>query len=112
MSDDDLRGWEFVCTTAELLPGEKRSVWAGDTAILVFNLDGDLHALEDRCSHEDFELSSGTFDAAEGSIECILHGARFDVRDGRTLCAPAYAPVAKFPVRVVDGAVYTRDDRG
>ena len=112
MSDDDLRGWEFVCTTAELLPGEKRSVWSGDTAILVFNLDGDLHALEDRCSHEDFELSSGTFDAAEGSIECILHGARFDVRDGRALCAPAYAPVAKFPVLVVDGAVYTRDDRG
>ena len=33
------------------------------------------------------------------------------VRDGRALCAPAYEPVAKFPVRVEDGAVWTRDDR-
>lgn len=104
--------WVFVCATSQLLPGEMATAWDGDTAIVVFNHDGTFYALEDRCSHEDFELSSGTFDAAEGSIECILHGARFDVRDGRALCAPAYAPVAKFPVLVVDGAVYTRDDRG
>ncbi len=111
MSGDDLQGWEFVCATSELLPGEMRSVWAGDTAIVVFNLDGELYALEDRCSHEEFELSAGPFDAAGGSVECVLHGARFDVRDGRALCAPAYEPVAKFPVRIAHGGVWTRDDR-
>ena len=31
---------------------------------------------------------------------------------GQALCAPAYEPVAKFPVKVEDGIVYTRDDRG
>lgn len=103
--------WIRVCATSELLPGETVVAWAGDTPILVVNLDGDLHALEDRCSHEDFELSAGSVDTAEGSIECVLHGARFDLRDGRALCAPAYTPVAKFPVRVADGAVWTRDDR-
>ena len=69
-------------------------------------------AIEDRCSHEDFELSAGAFDAAAASIECVLHGARFDVRDGRALCPPAYEPVAKFPVRVDDTGIWTRDDRG
>lgn len=103
--------WIFVCATAELLPGESRVAWDGDTPILVVNLDGDYYALEDRCTHEDFELSAGALDPAEGSIECVLHGARFDVRDGRALCAPAYAPVAKFPVEVRDGGVWTRDDR-
>ena len=105
--------WTWVCTTAELLPGEMRPVFdeVTDAAILVFNLDGDLYALEDRCSHEDFELSAGAFDPAAGDIECVLHGARFDVRDGRALCAPAYEPVAKFPVRIEDGGVWTRDDR-
>ena len=44
-------------------------------------------------------------------MECVLHGARFDVRDGRALCAPAYEPVAKFPVRSEDGMVFTRDNR-
>ena len=103
--------WVFVCATSQLLPGEMTVAWDGDTAIAVFNHDGMLYALEDRCSHEDFELSAGAFDPATGSIECVLHGARFDVHDGRALCAPAYEPVAKFPVRSEEGKVFTRDDR-
>ena len=103
--------WVFVCATAELLPGESRLAWDGDTPILVVNYDGDLYALEDRCSHEDFELSAGRFDPEEATIECVLHGAKFDVRDGRALCAPAYSPVVRFPVKVEHGGVWTRNDR-
>ena len=105
--------WSFVCATAELLPGEMKTVFDEVTgvAIVVFNLDGDLYALEDQCSHEDFELSSGEFDTGDGTVECVLHGAKFDIRDGRALCAPAYTPVAKFPVKIVHGGVWTRDDR-
>ncbi|WP_313212609.1 Rieske 2Fe-2S domain-containing protein, partial [Stenotrophomonas sp.] len=61
--------------------------------------------------HDEFELSSGTFDIGEASIECVLHGARFDIRDGAALCAPAYSPVAKFPVKREHDAVWARDDR-
>lgn len=111
MSDDDVNGWEFVCPTAELLPGEKKSVWHGDTPILVVNLDGELYAVEDRCTHEDFELSAGELDTDTGQIECVLHGAKFDLRDGRALCAPAYTPVPTFPVKIAHGGVWTRDDR-
>lgn len=103
--------WIRVCTTAELLPGESTVAWDGDTPILVLNYDGDFYALEDRCSHEDFELSAGTFDGEEATIECVLHGAKFDVRDGRAMSAPAYAPVVKFPVKVENDCVWTRDDR-
>lgn len=103
--------WVRVCTTAELLPGESTVAWDGDTPILVVNLDGDFYAVEDQCTHEDYELSAGEVDAAAGTVECVLHGAKFDLRDGRALCAPAYEPVAKFPVKVEDGAVWTRDDR-
>lgn len=105
-------GWVRVCAIGELLPGETAVVWDGDVPILVVNYDGDYYALEDRCSHEDFELSAGPFDAENATIECVLHGSGFDVRDGRALNAPAYAPVAKFPTRVEGGAVWTRDDRG
>ncbi|WCE04346.1 non-heme iron oxygenase ferredoxin subunit [Pseudoxanthomonas sp. JBR18] len=106
--------WTFVCSTEELLPGEMRSTFdeVTGTPIVVFNLDGDLYALEDRCSHAEFELSAaGTFDAEAGSVECVLHGARFDIRDGAPLCAPAYAPVPKFPVKVEHDGVWSRDDR-
>jgi 3-phenylpropionate/trans-cinnamate dioxygenase ferredoxin subunit len=105
-------GWVRVCATTELLPGESKVAWDGDTPIVVFNYDGDFYALEDRCTHEDFELSAGSFDGDEATIECALHGAKFDVRDGRVLCAPAYLAVPKFPVKVESDAVWTRDDRG
>lgn len=55
--------------------------------------------------------SPGTFDAAAGTIECLLHSARFDIRDGRPLCAPAYSAVPKFPVKQEHGGIWTRDDR-
>ncbi len=105
--------WTFVCASAELLPGELKTVFdeVTGTPILVVNHEGTVYALEDKCSHEDFELSSGNYDAGEGSIECVLHGARFDIRDGRALCAPAYEPVAKFPVKQEHGGWWTRDDR-
>lgn len=105
--------WTFVCTTAELLPGEMKVAFDDSTGapIAVFNLDGMLYALEDQCTHEDFELSAGHFDAGSGEVECVLHGAKFDVRDGKALCAPAYEPVAKFPVKVENGQVLVRDDR-
>jgi 3-phenylpropionate/trans-cinnamate dioxygenase ferredoxin subunit len=104
--------WVRVCATGELLPGESTVAWDGDVPILVVNHDGDYYALEDRCSHEDFELSVGSFDPETATIECVLHGSKFDVRDGRALNPPAYAPVAKFPIRVEAGAIWTRDDRG
>jgi 3-phenylpropionate/trans-cinnamate dioxygenase ferredoxin subunit len=112
MADRDMPGWVRVCNTSELLPGESTVAWDGDTAILVVNYDGDFYALEDRCSHEDFELSAGSFDGGDATIECVLHGSKFDVRDGRALNPPAYAPVVKFPVMVEGDTVWTRDDRG
>ena len=98
--------WIRVCKTGDLLPGEMQVVWDDDTPILVFNLDGDCYALEDRCTHEEFELSAGPFDPATATIECVLHGSKFDVRDGRALNPPAYAPVRTFPTRREDGTVW------
>jgi len=98
--------WQRACATSELLPGERRVVWLDDTPVLLVNLDGDCYALEDRCSHEDFDLASGELDMSAGSIECTLHGARFDVRDGRALCAPATTPVRSFPLRIEGDAVW------
>lgn len=103
--------WVRVCGENEMAPGETRVVWDGDTPILVINYDGDWYAVEDRCTHEDYELSAVPFDAEKGVLECLLHSARFDLRTGEALCAPAYLPLAKFPVKREDGAIWTRDDR-
>jgi len=104
-----MNDWVCVCATSELLPGEYRSVYDGDTPIAVFNIDGEFYAIEDVCTHDGGELAGGIVEGHE--VECPRHGARFDVRTGEALCAPAYEPTAKFPVKVEGGVVYTRDDR-
>lgn len=101
--------WVRVCSTAELLPGEYQVVYDGDTPIAVFNIDGELYAIEDLCTHDGGELTGGVIEGRE--VECPRHGARFDITTGAALTPPAYEPTAKFPVKVENGSVFTRDDR-
>jgi 3-phenylpropionate/trans-cinnamate dioxygenase ferredoxin subunit len=89
----------------ELPPGEVKIVRAGELAIGVFNLDGELCAIEDRCSHDDGPLAEGDFEPDEGVVICPRHGSRFDIRTGRALTLPAYVPVEVFDVKVEDGIV-------
>ena len=104
-----MNNWIRVCARSELLPGEFRIAWDGDVAIAVFNIDGELYAIEDVCTHDGGDLATGDLHGYE--IECPRHGARFDVRTGAVLCPPAYEPIAKFPVKIENEAIYTRDDR-
>ena len=80
-------------------------VHAGSVSVGVYNLDGRLCAIEDRCSHDDGPLCEGDFDPETGVAICPRHGANFDIRSGRPLTLPAYEPVETFPVRVEDGVV-------
>ena len=98
--------WTALCPTAEVLPGESHVAWFGEVALVIVNFDGIFYALEDRCTHEDFELSAGAFDPGAATIECVLHGSRFDVRDGRALNPPAYAPVRTYRTKIEDDAVW------
>jgi nitrite reductase/ring-hydroxylating ferredoxin subunit len=104
-----MNDWVRVGTRSELLPGEYRVVWDGDTAIAVYNIDGDLYAIEDVCTHDGGELAGGPVVGFE--VECVRHGARFDLRSGGVTCPPAYEPVQVFPVKEAEGAIWTRDDR-
>jgi 3-phenylpropionate/trans-cinnamate dioxygenase ferredoxin subunit len=66
-----------------LLPGETTVVaWDGDTPILVCNHDGAFYALR-TAARTRTSSSAGAFDGGDATIECVLHGAKFDVRDGR-----------------------------
>ena len=94
-----------VCPAEELPPGQVKIVREGDLAIGVFNVNGELCALEDRCSHDDGPLAEGEFDPDEGVVICPRHGSKFEVRSGRPLTLPAYVPVETYPVWVEAGLV-------
>jgi 3-phenylpropionate/trans-cinnamate dioxygenase ferredoxin component len=96
-----------VCRFDELPEGAMRLVEAEDgRKIGVFHADdGELYAIEDRCSHDDGPLAEGEFDAAACTVECPRHGSLFDLRSGRPKTLPAYVPVETFEARVEDGNV-------
>jgi 3-phenylpropionate/trans-cinnamate dioxygenase ferredoxin subunit len=101
--------WIQVGACAELTPGNWRVVDVDGAQVAVVNVDGDYYAIEDVCTHDGGELTGGSICGYE--IECPRHGARFDLRSGAALCAPAYEPTAVFPIRIEDGVVFVRDDR-
>jgi 3-phenylpropionate/trans-cinnamate dioxygenase ferredoxin subunit len=101
--------WVTVAREGELAPGEWRVVDVNDTQIAVFNLDGQFYAIADVCTHDAGQLTGGTVEGDE--IVCPRHGARFSIRTGAALAAPAYEPTDTFPVRVEAGQIQVRDDR-
>jgi 3-phenylpropionate/trans-cinnamate dioxygenase ferredoxin component len=100
-----------VCSLEELPPGTVRIVETPQPllSVGVYNCDGELYALEDRCSHDDGPLCEGEFDCGERVAVCPRHGARFDITTGRALTLPAYIPVGTYPVRVRDDGVVVVD---
>jgi 3-phenylpropionate/trans-cinnamate dioxygenase ferredoxin subunit len=94
-----------VAPLEEFPPGSVKIVHAGEIAVGVYNLSGELYAIEDRCSHDNGPLAEGDFDPDDGVAICPRHGARIDIRTGRPLSLPAVLPVETFPVVVEDGIV-------
>ena len=101
--------WVAVAKVDELPPGAWRTVDVDGAHIAVFNVGGEFYAIEDVCSHDGGILTGGQVDGDQ--IVCPRHGARFCIRTGAALTAPAYEPAARFPVRVEGGEVQVRDDR-
>ncbi len=66
--------------------------------LLVCRVHDDFYAVEDHCSHARSTLHTGT--RKEHIITCPLHGARFDLRDGACLGAPAMRPIKSLATRV------------
>lgn len=89
--------WIRVSSVGAVAPGEVVGVEAGGKRIAVYNVDGDFFATDDACTHGAALLSDGWLEGCE--IECPLHAGRFDVRNGKALCAPLTRDVATYPVR-------------
>jgi 3-phenylpropionate/trans-cinnamate dioxygenase ferredoxin subunit len=96
-------GYVTVAADGDVRPGYTRAVQAGAARVLLCNVNGQLCAIADVCTHDRGPLGEGRLRGA--TIECPRHGARFDVRDGRVVAPPAVVALPTYPVRVVDGRV-------
>ena len=88
---------------SDLDNGELTTCEVGDLEILLCRVDGKLYAIEDNCSHADTPLSEGRLSGFQ--VNCPLHGASFDVRDGTHSGPPAYTGVRCFEIVEDDSGV-------
>ena len=93
-----------VCRIDDLPPGEALRVTDGVPApVAVFNVDGELFAVDDTCTHQDASLADGWLEGC--FIECPLHASAFDLRTGLPTCLPAKVALRTHRVTVEDGDV-------
>lgn len=91
---------EFV-TVARLedIPsGAIKTFYVGEQHLAVANVDGQIYAIEDVCTHDGGPLGDGEVEDCE--VECPRHGARFDLRTGAVKSFPAVVGVKTYEVRV------------
>jgi 3-phenylpropionate/trans-cinnamate dioxygenase ferredoxin subunit len=96
-------GWHAVAAADELGDDEALGVRVGEVPIAIIRAGGALHALHNVCTHQYALLSDGYVE--DGCIECPLHQGRFELTNGRAVCAPVTEPVRVYPVKVEDGKI-------
>ena len=93
-----------LCALADLRPGVPLRVELDELDVAVVLTGDEVFAIEDVCSHAEVPLSEGEVSGC--TIECELHGSRFDLRTGKPTGPPATLPVPIFETTVIDGEVF------
>jgi 3-phenylpropionate/trans-cinnamate dioxygenase ferredoxin subunit len=107
-----------VAAVGDFPPGERRLVQVGRRAVVVFNVNGEFFALNDRCPHKGGSLCHGRLTGLVQSAEpgdyqysrvgeiirCPWHSWEFDVRTGKSWCDPHKLHVRQYPASVEPGA--------
>ena len=92
--------WQPVAGAQAIAPGQFLQIDTGSLYLLICNVDGELFAIEDQCTHDGSSMVGGCLQGDE--IICPHHGARFCVRTGAVTAPPAYEAIQTFPVRIND----------
>ncbi|MFM0016547.1 non-heme iron oxygenase ferredoxin subunit [Paraburkholderia sediminicola] len=69
----------------------------------IYRVNGNVYASDGLCTHEHVHLSDGL--VMDHVIECPKHNGRFDMRDGRPLCAPVCEKLKTYPAKIEAGRI-------
>jgi phenylpropionate dioxygenase-like ring-hydroxylating dioxygenase large terminal subunit len=95
--------WQKVASLGDFGDRDAIGIEVAGTPIALFRLGNEVHATSGACTHEFALLADGFVETDDGSVECPLHQALFDIRTGKALCAPATENLKVYPVRI-DGS--------
>lgn len=104
MSDDPQLA--DVCGAQDLAPGTTRPAEVAGFKLLICRAGDEYFAIENKCSHTGALLTRGR--VRGDCIVCPVHGARFQLRDGKHLTPPASSGLRTFALHVEGGRVLVR----
>ena len=101
MSDSQ---WTDAATVDEVPTDDVVGMVVGGRDIALYNVDGQIYATDNVCTHGHARLCEGFLEGHE--IECPLHQGKFDVRTGQATCAPPTEALRSYPVKIEGGRVW------
>ena len=87
-----------ICAIDDLPLGERLFIQLGEVPVVIMNVNGEIYAIEDVCTHDNGPLGEGEIEDDE--IICPRHGARFNIQTGEVLTLPAVVGVRTYPIKI------------
>ena len=100
----ETRVFTRACALSDLPEEGVIGVEVAGEPVAVARAEGEIYAIRDVCSHAEVPLSEG--EIYDHTVECWLHGSRFDLRTGQPIGPPATEPVPVYPTEIRDGFIF------
>ncbi len=96
--------WIDIACKADVPEKDVMGVDIDAKSIALYQVDGEIFATDNICSHGNARLCDGFLEGHE--IECPLHQGKFDIRNGKAMCAPLTEDIRTYPVKIEGDRVF------
>ena len=96
--------WIDVTATEDIPEDDVIGVDIAGKSIALYRVEGEVFATDNLCTHGNARLCDGFLEGHE--IECPLHQGKFDIRNGKAMCAPLTEDVKTYPIKIEGGQVF------
>jgi naphthalene 1,2-dioxygenase system ferredoxin subunit len=96
--------WIDIASKEDVPEDDVMGIDVNAKSIALYQVDGEIFATDNICTHGNARLCDGFLEGHE--IECPLHQGKFDIRNGKALCAPLTEDIQVYPVKIDGGRVF------
>ncbi len=96
--------WIYIASKVDVPEDDVMGIDINAKSIALYQVDGEIFATDNICTHGNARLCDGFLEGHE--IECPLHQGKFDIRNGKAMCAPLTEDIRTYPVKIEGGRVF------